>query len=70
MEMSQGHSLYSNFKQTKMSFLFSYKNRELEGRTGPFWYSGMGEEVRKGCGKVNMVQILHTHICTWKNETC
>jgi hypothetical protein len=38
-----------------------------EGRVGT---TGRREEVDKGCRKVNMVQILCTHVCKWKNETC
>jgi hypothetical protein len=38
METSQGNSLYSYLKQTKMSFfLFFYKIKEQEGRTGTVW---------------------------------
>jgi hypothetical protein len=32
--------------------------------------SGRGEEVGKGHGRVNMVQMLCTHVCKWKNVTC
>jgi hypothetical protein len=32
--------------------------------------NGRGEEVEKGCGRVNMVQILCTCECKWKNDTC
>jgi hypothetical protein len=54
--MSQGNSLYSYFKQTKMSFLFFfYKIREQEGRTSPVWggwyqwkWGGGGERVWEG----------------------
>jgi hypothetical protein len=28
------------------------------------------EEVEKGRGRVNIVQILYTHVCKWKNEIC
>jgi hypothetical protein len=28
------------------------------------------EEVGKGCRGVNTVQILCTHVCKMKNETC
>jgi hypothetical protein len=28
--------------------------------------SGRGKEMGKGHGKVNMVQILGTHVCKWK----
>jgi hypothetical protein len=62
-------------KQTKMSFSFIYKGREQEGKIGPgegvqeVGTSGRGEEVGKGHGRVNMVQILCTHVCKWKN-TC
>jgi hypothetical protein len=31
--------------------------------------SGRGEDLRKGCKRVNMVGILGTHVCKWKNET-
>jgi hypothetical protein len=41
--------------------------RVLSGRVGT---SGSGEEVEKGYGRVNMVQILCTHVCKWKNDTC
>jgi hypothetical protein len=65
MEMSQGNSLHSYLKQTKMSFFFFfYKIREQEGGTGPVWrgwYQWEGEEVGKGCGRMNTVQILCTH---------
>jgi hypothetical protein len=30
------------------------------------WYQWKGEEVGKGCGRVNIVQILCTHVCKWK----
>jgi hypothetical protein len=33
------------------------------------WYSGKGKDVRKVCGRLNMVEILCTHLCKWKNET-
>jgi hypothetical protein len=49
-------------------FLFFYKIREQEGGS-PSWgglYQGEGEDVRKGCGRVNMVEVLCTHVCKWK----
>jgi hypothetical protein len=64
MEMSHGNSLYSYLKQTKVSF-FLNKIGEQEGKIGPIW-----EEVGKGCRRVNVVQILCTHVCKWKNDTC
>jgi hypothetical protein len=66
MEMSQGNSLCSYFKQTKIVIFFFYKIREQEGETGPVWgvgISGQVEDVGKGHGRVNMVQILCTHVC-------
>jgi hypothetical protein len=46
--------------------LFFYKNREQEGRTdsmgGGGGTSGKGEDIRKGCRTVNMVEILGTHV--------
>jgi hypothetical protein len=34
------------------------------------WYQWEGEEIRKGCSRVNMVDILCTPACKWKSETC
>jgi hypothetical protein len=53
--------------------LLFYKNGEQEAKTGPvrgFGTSGTGEDIRKGCKRVNMVEILCTRICKWKNEAC
>jgi hypothetical protein len=36
---------------------------------GGFDTSGRGEEVGKGCRRVNTVHILYTHVCQWKNDT-
>jgi hypothetical protein len=54
-----------------MSFFFFYKIGEQESRTGLAWGGGVGtsgrrEEVGKGCRRMNMVQILCTHVCKWK----
>jgi hypothetical protein len=73
MEMSQGNSLCSYLKQTKMTFYFFYKigNRRAEQvLPGVIGTSGKGEEVRKMYGRVNIVQILCTNVCKWKNDTC
>jgi hypothetical protein len=51
-----------------MSFFF-YKIGEQAGRTGLIWgvgINGRGQEVGTGCRRVNMVQILCTHVCKWK----
>jgi hypothetical protein len=50
-----------------------YKNRKQEGRTSPVWgifSSGKRYDMERGCRRVNMVQILCTHGCKWKIETC
>jgi hypothetical protein len=55
-----------------MSF-FSFtksENRRMEQvLPGGLGTSGRVEEVGKGCGRVNIVQILCTHVCKWKNDT-
>jgi hypothetical protein len=33
-------------------------------------YSGTGEVAGDGCKRVNMVQILCTHACKCKNDSC
>jgi hypothetical protein len=53
-----------------MSF---FKNEGQEDKTGPVWglVPVAGEkDIRKGCRRVNMVEILYTHVQKWKNETC
>jgi hypothetical protein len=55
----------------KMSFFFFYKIGEQEDGTGSAWEvdtSGR-EDGGKGCRRMNMVQILCTHVCKWKNDT-
>jgi hypothetical protein len=50
-------------KQTKMSFVFFYKNGEQEGKTGPVSRTcscEQREDTKKGCRRVNMVDILCT----------
>jgi hypothetical protein len=32
--------------------------------------SERGKDMRKGCRRVNMVEILYTHVCIWKNKNC
>jgi hypothetical protein len=50
-----------------------YKVREQEGRAGPawrLWCQWKGEEMGKGDGRVNAVQILCAHVCKCKNTCC
>jgi hypothetical protein len=58
MEISQGNSLCSYLKQTKISFFFFYKIREQKSRTGSAWegwYQQKGEERKEGYGRLNIV---------------
>jgi hypothetical protein len=57
MKMSQGNFLWSDLIQTKMSF---FKNGEQVLSGG--WHQWEGEDIRKGCRRVNMVEILGTHV--------
>jgi hypothetical protein len=34
------------------------------------WHQWEGGGVRQGGKKVNMVQIMYTHVCKCKNDTC
>jgi hypothetical protein len=70
MEMSKGYSLCRYPKQTKMSF-FSFT--KSENKWAKQVMPGMlvlvrGEKLGKGQGKVNIVQILCTHVCKCKND--
>jgi hypothetical protein len=67
MEMSQGSSLHSYLRPTKMS-IFKKKNREQEGRTGPVWgYQWEGEDVEKGLRRMNMVQYYNIYLHVYAN---
>jgi hypothetical protein len=46
--------LYSYLKQTKKSFFQKWRTGRL--KTGPVGASGRGEDIRKGCRRVNMVE--------------
>jgi hypothetical protein len=53
---------YSYLKQTKMPFL---KNREQEGKIS--FCLGLGtsereEDIRKGCRRMNVVEVIYTHV--------
>jgi hypothetical protein len=66
-EMPQRNFLYSYLKH-KRSLFFLTQNQRQEGKMSPA--SGIGkdgsrEERGKGCKRVNMVQILCTHVCNF-----
>jgi hypothetical protein len=69
MEMSQGNSLCSYFKQTKTS-LFSFKNQRTGGHNmfslGGVGNTGRIENVGKVFTRVNIVLALCMHVCKWK----
>jgi hypothetical protein len=68
MEVPQGNSLCIYLKQTKSHF-FSFtksENRAEQVLPGDEWDGGL--DMGKWCGSVNIMQILHTRICKWRNE--
>jgi hypothetical protein len=74
MEISQGNSRYNYLKQAKISYFFFYKIREQEERIDPARWgeadtSDKEEDVGEGCRRMNMIQIVYTHVCKWKNVT-
>jgi hypothetical protein len=69
MEMSQGNFLCSYPKQKKMSFFFLLENQRTRGWNSTCRKSLVPVEVGrsgKGCRRVNMEQILCTHVCKWE----
>jgi hypothetical protein len=69
MEMSQGNSLYSYLKQTKVSFYFCFtklQNRRVEQVLSVGRVLLRAEVVEKGYRRVHIVQILGMHVCKWK----
>jgi hypothetical protein len=58
-------------KHTKIIFF----QKQQTGRQNMFCLggadnSGRGEDIRKGSQRMNIVEILDTHVCKWKNESC
>jgi hypothetical protein len=66
IEMSQGNSLCSYPKQTKMSFFFHLQNWRTRGQNRSCLVElvpvGGREVLGKRCGRVNTVEILCTHV--------
>jgi hypothetical protein len=52
-----------------MSFFSKMENRKAKQILGVS-ISGKGEDIRRGYRRVNVVEMLCTHVCKWKNETC
>jgi hypothetical protein len=62
--------VWSSLTSKMLFFKIKMENRRAEQvLSGEFVPVG-GGGVGKGCRRVNMVQILCTHVCKWKNETC
>jgi hypothetical protein len=74
MDLTLENSLLSYLEQTEMSFFFSFSFSKLENKRAKQVLSGglvpVGREVWKGCRRVDIVQILCTHVCKWKNDSC
>jgi hypothetical protein len=71
--MSQGNSCVAILKKQKCLFFFSFtksENRRAEQVLRGVCYQWERKKVGKGHGRVKIVQILCTHVCKWKNETC
>jgi hypothetical protein len=73
MELSQGNSLYSYLKQTKILWCFLQDQRIGVGRMYLAW--GVGTRMRwknvgRGYRRVNMLPVFCTYVYKWKNETC
>jgi hypothetical protein len=74
MEVPQGSSLCSYFKQEKMSFIFPFFSKLENFRVeqvlpGRVEADGMGEQLGKRYKMLNMVQILCTQECKLKKDT-
>jgi hypothetical protein len=44
--------------------------RVVQVLTGGVGTNERQKEIGKGCGRVNKVIIICTHVCKWKNDTC
>jgi hypothetical protein len=76
--MNPGYNTYIHGNVTKVSqwnfkqkCLFSKtENRKIKQVLSGCWYQWEGENIRKGCRRMNLVEILCSHVWKWKNETC
>jgi hypothetical protein len=73
MEMSHETPCTAISNKQKCFVLFCFQKQRI-GRQNRSCLgagtSGRRKDIRKGCRRVNMVEILCTHVCKWKNETC
>jgi hypothetical protein len=53
-------------KQKCLFFFSKTENRKQSRSCLRGWYQWEGEDIKKRCRRVSMVQILCTHICKWK----
>jgi hypothetical protein len=45
------------------------ENRKAKQVLSGVGTTGRGEDIRKECRRVNVVEIVYTHVCKWKNDT-
>jgi hypothetical protein len=50
--------------------LFNILLSEVKQVLSEGWYQWEGEDIRKGCRRVSIVEILRTHALKWNSETC
>jgi hypothetical protein len=62
--------LYTNKNVNFFSFIKSENRKVEQVLPGEDGTNGKGEEEGKGCERVDIVQILCTPVCKWKNESC
>jgi hypothetical protein len=67
MELFQGNQCITILNKQECHYFLQKQrtggnNRSCLGS----WYQWEEEDVRKGSRRVNMVQILCTHVCKWK----
>jgi hypothetical protein len=53
-----------------MKFFSKMEDRKVKQVLSGVDTRGRGENIRKVCRRVNMVEILCTYAYKWKNKTC
>jgi hypothetical protein len=61
-------SLTSNW--VELENIIQSEVSQVQKALGRVGISGREKELGKRYGRVNIVQVLSTHVCKWENETC
>jgi hypothetical protein len=64
------HPVQLSSTTKKIIFLQKWRTGRQKGPVWKFCISVGGKDIKKECRRMNVVEVLCTHVCEWKNDTC